>query len=146
MSNLTNPEPAGYSTVSPYFVVDDIDKELSFLAAALGAEILDGLKAPDGSTMHGEARIGNVVIMIGGARAEFPATKSTVYIYTEDVDKTYQNALKHGAISIVEPRDEFYGDRAGGIASPQGNQFWIAQQIEEVSTEEAERRFAEMGQ
>lgn len=57
-------------------------------------------------------------------------------------DAVYERALKAGATSIMEPADQFYGDRHGGVTDPFGNQWWIATHIEDVSNEELARRAA----
>lgn len=144
MAKLNNPAPEGYSTISPYLIVDSVEEELKFLKSGLGAVILETIKLPDGSLRHGEAKIGNVVIMLGKSKEEYPATQTMLYTYVENVDETYQLALKEGGTSISEPKNEFYGDRTAGVTSPQGNQFWLAQHLEDVSKEEVEKRFAEM--
>jgi len=63
-----------------------------------------------------------------------------LYVYVEDVDAVYKLALRAGAKSVRELKDEFYGDRAGGVEDPVGNQWWIATHKEDVSPEELRRR------
>jgi uncharacterized glyoxalase superfamily protein PhnB len=58
----------------------------------------------------------------------------------ENADAVYQKAIQAGAKSISEPKDQFYGDRSGGVEDPSGNCWWIATHIEDVSHEELERR------
>ena len=65
---------------------------------------------------------------------------SMLYLYTEDTDATYKRALKAGATSIMEPADQFYGDRSAGVQGPQGNQWWIATRLENLSQEEIQKR------
>jgi uncharacterized glyoxalase superfamily protein PhnB len=43
----------------------------------------------------------------------------------------------------MEPADQFYGDRNAGIRDPQGNYWWIATHVEDVSPEDLQRRAAE---
>jgi uncharacterized glyoxalase superfamily protein PhnB len=57
-----------------------------------------------------------------------------------DVDATYQRALQAGATSIMEPADQFYGDRSAGVKDPIGNRWWIATHQEDVPPEELGRR------
>lgn len=37
------------------------------------------------------------------------------------------------------------GERYGGVKDPSGNIWWVATHIEDVSPQEAERRFAALG-
>ncbi len=66
-------------------------------------------------------------------------------MYVPDADDTFRRAIAAGATSVREPRTEFYGDRAGGVQDSQGNYWWMATHVEDVSNEEMERRAAEQG-
>ena len=43
----------------------------------------------------------------------------------------------------MEPADQFYGDRMGGVLDRAGNQWWVATHVEDVTPVEMERRKAE---
>lgn len=137
--------PAGYSTVCPYLVVPSVETALEFLENVFHADVKDSFKGKDGMIMHGEARIGDTVIMIGRANEKWPAQTSMLYVYVDQVEETYQRALQFGATSIMEPKDQFYGNREAGVKDAQGNSWWIARQIEELSAEELQRRLLESG-
>ena len=77
---------------------------------------------PDGKIMHAELKIGDSVVMISDASEHAKATSAMLYVYVPNVDAVYQQALKAGATSIMEPADQFYGDRSGGVKDPAGNQ------------------------
>lgn len=57
--------------------------------------------------------------------------KTSMYLYTHDVDTLYANALKHGAKGEFEAADMDYGDRQAGIIDPAGNYWWISKRLEE---------------
>jgi uncharacterized glyoxalase superfamily protein PhnB len=63
-----------------------------------------------------------------------------IYIYTADTDAMYNRAIQAGAVSVMTPADQFYGDRNAGVKDFAGNQWWIATHIEDVSPEELEKR------
>jgi uncharacterized glyoxalase superfamily protein PhnB len=90
--------------------------------------------------MHAEVIIGDSVIMMGEAGEVNPPVPAMLYLYLEDCDAAYQRALAAGAVSLQEPKDEFYGDRTAAVKDAFGNQWWMATRIEEVSAEELERR------
>jgi PhnB protein len=140
MANTKNPVPDGYSTVCPYLMVESVEKTLEFMKQVFNATIREQLKDSDGFITHGEAKIGDTVIMIGKARKEWPAYASSLYVFVADADKVYRQGLQSGAISVMEPGDRFYGLREGGIKDTQGNVWWLAQEIEKVSPEEMQRR------
>ncbi|MEM6722934.1 MAG: VOC family protein [Bacteroidota bacterium] len=137
------PIPEGYSRVCPYLMVDEPEILRTFLMAVFDGEVIHELKNPDGTLAHLEVRIVDTVIMAGQARDGMKATSSTLYVYVEDVDLTYQRAIDAGAQSFMAPNDAFYGDRACAVNDPSGNQWWIASQVKDVPTEEAERLMAE---
>ena len=146
MEKLINTQaPEGWSTVSPYLMVDNVEKEMDFLIKVFGAKFREPLTTPDGSILHVAGMIYEVGIMIGRHRAGFPPVTSMNYVFAENVDETYERALSYGAKSIMKPVDQFYGFRESGVVDPQGNQWWIAKRIEEVSREEIKRRAEELG-
>jgi len=134
------PVPEGYHTVIPYIVVPGIAKLIDFAKQSFGATEVLVHKRPDGTVMHAEIKIGDSIIMMGewqGGGKNFPAM---LHLYMEDVDALYQRAIQAGAKSIREPADQPYGDRSGGVEDAFGNQWWISTHIEDVSSEELERR------
>ncbi len=89
--------------------------------------------------MHAEVKIGDSIVMMGeGADSKnFPGM---LHLYMEDVDAVYQRAIQAGAKSLREPADQPYGDRSGGVEDAFGNQWWISTHVEDVSSDELERR------
>jgi PhnB protein len=138
------PVPDGYHTVTPYLIVDDVALEIDFLQRAFGAVKTYSHGDPGGNIRHAEVRIGDSMIMMGQARDEWHAQPVMLYLYVPDVDATYKQALQAGATSVQQPADQPYGDRSGGVADGQGNQWWIATHIEDVSPQEIERRYSAM--
>ena len=134
------PIPDGYPPVSPYLLIPDPARQIAFLTATFGARETARHTMPDGSITHAEVRIGESVIMMGGSSPQWPAVACALYVYVEDTDATYQRALAAGATSIQEPRDQFYGDRSGGVRDEFGNQWFIGTRIEDVAPEEMQRR------
>lgn len=132
--------PDGFHTVTPYLTIQGVPKLLDFLKRGLGAEVIQEMKAPDGSVMHAQARIGDSIIMMGEAGGQWPPMPSNLYLYVPDVDALYRRALAAGGTSIRELTDEFYGDRVGGVKDPVGNNWWIATRKEDLSPEDMARR------
>ena len=42
---------------------------------------------------------------------EYKPMKSGIHLYVEDCNAIYKRAMEAGAKSIIEPADQFYGDR-----------------------------------
>lgn len=134
-----NPTPAGYSRVCPYLMVSDIDQLLTFLEAVLEGVTTERLLTTDGTVRHAELCIGDSMIMIGREQAGYPK-QSMTYIFMHDADGVYRKALEHGAVSVMEPADRFYGYRECGFQDPSGHQWWVAQVVENLSKEELAKR------
>ena len=58
--------------------------------------------------------------MISDASEHAKAIPVLLYLYVPNADAAYQLALNEGATSIMEPADQFYGDRSGGVRDPAG--------------------------
>jgi hypothetical protein len=65
-----------------------------------------------------------------------------LYLYVPDVDAVYRKALKAGGTSLMEPTDQFYGDRSGGVVDPAGNRWHIGTHVEDVAPGELKKRAA----
>jgi PhnB protein len=135
------PIPEGFHTITPYLAVTGVDKLLEFLKAAFGAEESHPpMRRPDGTIMHAQVRIGDSRVMLGEPRPPWGAMPASMYVYVADCDATFRRAIQAGGVSIAEPITQFYGDRHGGVKDPSGNLWWIATHVEDVSSEELERR------
>lgn len=55
----------GYSTVSPFLTVQDIEMQIVFLLNVFKASIKKQLRTPDGKTQFAGVKIGDTVLMIG---------------------------------------------------------------------------------
>ena len=135
--------PKGYHNVIPYLHVTDAVKLIDFMKQTFDAIEIERMQTPDGAISHAEVKIGDSVIMMGEARGDFKPLPASLYVYVPNTDETYKRALQSGATSIMEPTDQFYGDRSAGVTDPFGNFWWIGTHIEDVSLEEIKRRAAE---
>lgn len=117
--------PASHQRVMPYLILKNADKFNDFAQSVFDAETLHKTLREDNKTIrHGEIKIGDSTIMFGNSTSEWEACPGNLFIYVEDADETYQKALDHGAISIMDLKDEEYG-RTCGVKDPSGNIWWI---------------------
>ena len=141
------PIPDGYTAVTPYLVVESAVDLLDFLAQAFGAVERTRLDMPGGGIGHAETEIDGAVIMLSDAAPpDFPAASTKLHLYVADVDRAYAQAVSAGAVSVAEPADQFYGDRAARVIDPCGNHWTIASHVEDVDMDEVVRRIAAMEQ
>ncbi|TVR47139.1 MAG: VOC family protein [Puniceicoccaceae bacterium] len=139
----TKPVPPGYHSVTPYLMVRDAAKLIELLAKAFGAELLERHDHPDGKIMHAEVRIGNSPIMISEScdtMEGMGSVQSVLYLYVEDAEAVFNQAVSAGCREVMPVDDQFWGDRMGGVVDPWGNRYWISTHIEDVSKEELDLR------
>lgn len=134
--------PDRYHTVTPYLTVQGVPRLLDFVKRAFDAQELERMSWPDGTIGHAEGRIGDSVVMMGEARAGSPPMPSTLYLYVSDTDATFKRTLAAGAARLMQPTDQFWGDRNAAVKDPVGNHWWIATHKEDVSPQEMARRAA----
>ena len=140
---MVQPVPDGFHTVTPYLVIQGVNKLLDFVSHAFDAKITDSIEMPDGSVKHAEVQIGDSRVMIGEAGDGQDPMPGMLYLYVPDIDVFYAQAMAAGAESIQEPTDHFYGDRSGGVKDSCGNIWYIATHVEDVPPDELRRRAAE---
>jgi PhnB protein len=116
----------GYRTVTPYIMVRDARGLLDFMTSALGARVVRLGEQPDGTLGHSEVEIGDTLLMLSDTGADWPEAPGAFYVYVSDADASYRQALEAGATSLMEPADQSYGDRHGGVKDRWGNQWWLA--------------------
>jgi PhnB protein len=136
-------KPSDAQRVIPYLVVPDAEKELAFVKEIFEAKEMYVFRDPGGRIAHAQVMIGDSVVMMAQANDRWPSLPAAIYIYVPDVDDAYNRALAKGATSVMQPADQFYGDRNGGVKNSNGVQWWMATHIEDVSSEELERRATE---
>ena len=146
MARKVNPVPDGYHTVTAYIFVRHIAKLLDYLEKAFDAKVLERQDGPDGSVLFATASIGDSRIMFSEARGDWKPMPCGIFLYVSDTDDLYARAMLSGGVSLMEPADQFHGDRMAGVQDPSGNYWWIATRIEDVPPEEVERRMREAQQ
>ena len=126
------PVREGFHTITPYLIVQEAASLIDFVKQAFeAAEQFRGTGSAGG--IHAELKIGDSMVMIGGGGAwNGEPSPATLYLYVEDTDAMYKRALQAGATSIMEPANQPYGDRLGGVKDAFGNVWYISTHIEDV--------------
>jgi len=143
--------PAGYTTLTPFLVVDGAARAIEFYGAVFGAALVSRTDGPDGSVPHAELDFGTGRLQLGDPSPKIGLTAPEItgnvshstMIYCGDVDAAYQRAINAGATSIEEPATFVTGDRFGVVMDPFGHRWAIMTRVEDVPAEEAERRVQE---
>lgn len=122
-------KPSGYNSVSPYFVVDNAGKFVSFLVEVFNGKELRKYDMPDGTIMHAEVQIDDSVIMLGNSSEQWPQNNLLLHIYHSNVDELFAKAVAYGCTSIEQPKErEGDPDRRGSFKDSWGNIWSIGTQ------------------
>ena len=114
----------GFHSVTPYLTVEQAAELIDFVKQAFGATESFRTTGSAGG-MHAEVKIGDSMLMIGGGAGIAPRP-AAIHLYVPDIDDAYQRALTAGATSLMEPKDQPYGERAAAVEDFTGNRWYIA--------------------
>lgn len=143
MASPTFPRPA----FIPALIYKDNRAALKWLQAAFGFEPNEVLTDAEGNIVHAEMMHDDGVVMIGHEWADWtrsPASvggKNTQRVHVRiqrGIDDHCERARKAGATIVMEPADQFYGDRTYMAADPEGHHWTFAQAVRNVSLREME--------
>ena len=142
------PIPEGYHSVNPSLAIDGASEAIEFYKRAFGARERMRMPAPDGRIAHAELEVGDSVVMLSDPfpqsevrpPRELGGTSVSVFLYVEDVDAVFQQAVDAGATVTMPLEDMFWGDRFGTLTDPYGHHWALATRVEDVPPEEMEER------
>ena len=135
--------------VYPYLRVHDSDAAIKFYERAFGARELFRLTEPSGRIGHAEIKIGPATLMLSDEYPEsgirgprsLGGTSFSVHLHVKDVDAAFEQAVEAGAAVVRPLQDQFYGERSGTVRDPFGHEWLLGGHLENVSTEEMQRRY-----
>ena len=121
-------------TVTPHLYVEHRPGRtaadfIDFLQLALGAQVAFRHDSPDGLVAHAVVELHGAAIGIGEGREAGFAAPAAFYLYVDDCDALYNQAVAAGARGTHPPADQPFGDRMGTIEDPWGNEWFIATHI-----------------
>ena len=158
MPNSVQPIPKGYHSVTPYLVVNEAARAIEFYKRAFGAQEKMRMDGPGGKIGHAELKIGDSIVMLSdempGSGLRSPRSLggscAGVFLYVENVDSVFKQAVSAGAKADAQPSDMFWGDRFGKLTDPFGHQWSLATHKEDIAPDEMAKRtkeaMAKMGQ
>ena len=115
-------------TVTVYFHPIGAQRFIDFVTNAFGGKEL--MRHAEGDMiMHAKVQIGDSVIELGEARYPPQPLPTAIYLYVNDVDAVYEDALKAGGTSLLTPTDQPYGDRNAWVKDPFDNVWYVAAPI-----------------
>lgn len=126
MTRDTQYKPSGYTSLSPYLIVDGAERTIAFLRDAFDAVDLRRIPNDRGGLRHAEVRVDDTVLMLADSVEGWSSVPAHVHIYVPDVDATYAKALAAGAESVQAPEQKDDDDKRGGVKDAGGTTWWIA--------------------
>ncbi|HET9948925.1 MAG TPA: VOC family protein [Longimicrobiales bacterium] len=138
-----NPVPEGYHTITPYLIVHDAKAAIDYYRRAFDATERSRHEDEAGRVLHAEVRIGDSCVMLTEENPDWPEWKSArtrggtpvhLYVYVEDADAMFQQALAAGGEELLPMEDRDYGDRSGGLTDPFGLVWYISSRIASAAT------------
>lgn len=140
--------PESFHSVTPYLSIKGATEALEFYKRAFNAKEMFRLPAPNGDIGHADILIGNSHIMLSDQCEESPIPSPQIlggspvglYVYVDDVDMLFEQAINAGATEIKPVEDQFYGDRTGTLEDPFGHIWFLATHKEDLTPEEVNKR------
>ncbi|MEK7953036.1 VOC family protein [Luteolibacter soli] len=142
-----------YPPLSASLIVKDAKAAIDFYQRAFGATERYHLTDPsNGAIGHAELDVNGSMFMVGEEGPKSGKSPKTLggtpvkfCLMVDDADALFDQAIAAGATSQMPMTDMFYGYRTGSVVDPFGHEWLIQALIEEVSPEEMQRRWNEMG-
>ena len=152
MSPSNKGVPENSSPVIPRLFCLEPDNAADYYVEVFGAEDLGRRPGPDGRSVHALLLLSGGMIMV---EAEWPGVPSrapdrdgsssvVVFAYVSDVDAIVTRARDRGARVLIEPANQFWGDRIAWIADPFGHVWTIATRVEETTEGERQSRWSQI--
>lgn len=138
--------------VFAYLCVSDTAAAIDFYQRAFGASEKFRLTEPSGRIGHAEMAFGPMTVMLCDefpeygiqSAASIGATPVSIHLHVDNADRMIEQAVAAGARLEREAQDAFYGERSGVVRDPFGHRWLIGHSIEEVETEEMQRRYTRL--
>lgn len=146
-------ENAVKAALIPHLVVKGGVKAIEFYEAALGAEEIARMPAPDGRIMHAALRINGAYLFLcddfpehcgGVSRAPSGPSPVTLHLNVECCDTAIARATAAGATVTMAAEDMFWGDRYGQIIDPFGHAWSFSNPLTAEQKAEAEKKWANL--
>jgi PhnB protein len=133
--------PDGLHSLTPALTLDGAAEAIEFFKEAFGASEISRALDPSGKKVwHAALRIGDSAFFVNDAFPEMGAAAmpSKLWIYGERVDAAFARATGAGAKVLMTPADMFWGDRMCKVADRWGNEWSLAQRVQDLTPEEVQ--------
>jgi uncharacterized glyoxalase superfamily protein PhnB len=104
--------PEGLRPVTPFLHPIGAPGLIEFMKRAFDAQEISRHQSPEGVIHHATVAIGDSMIEMGEAHGDAQPMPPALFVSVEDVEESYQRALRAGATSLQEPANQAYGRTA----------------------------------
>jgi len=152
---MSNPAPqnppAGYTSLTPFLVVEPARSAIEFYCSVFGATVVTRNDLPDGRVAHAELDFGTGRLQLSDPMPDMKlvapdgseVVNHSYVLYCDDVDRVWAAAVAAGATAFEEPSTFVTGDRFAAVLDPFGHRWAILTKVEDVPADEAQRRVDE---
>jgi len=141
------------SEVFPYLCVRGGKAAIEFYTRVFGAQETLRIPGPDGRIGHAQLKFGPATIMLAdehpehgiGSPLTYGGTGTRIHLHVDNVDALAKRAADAGATILMPPTDQPHGERQCRLRDPFGHEWLLGHEIEKVSYEEMQRRYAAQG-
>jgi len=150
-SSSSSYRPDGFHTVTPVLSIKNCTEAIEYYKKSVNAFEIYHLLHPTNPdiTLFAEIQIGDSRVMMSEVSSstgcetnphksplELGGNCCSLYLYVENVDAAYKNAIDTGAKSRSPVMDQFWGDRFGAIEDPYGFHWAFSTHIEDLTQEQ----------
>ena len=140
-----------YGSVTAMLTVTDVKVAAAVYQKAFGFAKRGIMNGPDGKAIHAELTLRGTTLMLGPEMAQMGyrgaktigASPTTLYLLTENADKTVAKAVKLGATLKGQVMDMFWGDRCGTVVDPEGYVWMVATHKAEPTPQQMQKAMKE---
>src|SRR5690606_2173504 len=113
MAPMQQGMPEGYHTATPYLIVNDADRAVSFYQRAFGATELRRSVDSGGTIRNVQIKVGDSPIMLGIRADDSEVVEQrhgdlprvSIFLMVEDADRVFEQAVAAGATPLYAPAD-----------------------------------------
>jgi uncharacterized glyoxalase superfamily protein PhnB len=130
--------PAGWPRVVPHLIYDDPGAAVAWLTRAFAFRERTDRRhtSAEGSTERAQMDVFDSIVTLGlpSVHGESPSrgVSAMLYVYVDDVDAHYRDAVAAGARIVLQLADQPWGDRRYQAADLEGHQWTFAQHLADV--------------
>ncbi|WP_151811736.1 VOC family protein [Acinetobacter bereziniae] len=139
--------------VIPYLNIRNAPAALEFYRVAFGAEVLNIIERTGGLIAHADVSIEGARFML---REEYPeynfrspetvgGTPINLFVYVNNVETFFENAVKAGAKVIRPIEEQFHGDRMTELEDPFGHSWFFATHHTDMTSDELREKAKKIG-